>query len=345
MRALLSNMDPVAAARAITSLDPETLNKVIRGNVDTQTVGKLLTTYAGVQTGGDREQWAATLGNILGEQQTTAELAQAAGTIVGKVPNEQKSAQVAGAILGNVPQLKAQMPQQYISFSEQVQAAFKDLETYPDHKVKLLAKHMKLHDCNNRHKKELCLEIARKLIYSNSRELPFTDKRKCSRYTKKLSEKELTSIRNKVYRKFVSFKDSVYTMSSKDLHDVFSLYDKLCFDGDIESYVRDANFTLKFRTSGEDTFTTEGICTQKICDYIVTIPTHYFKNVNGITNVAGHLCKDQLECLLRVMEHELVHLIIFMFCGDPFITDQHGTLFMNIVKDLFGHTDFRHYIF
>ena len=134
-------------------------------------------------------------------------------------------------------------------------------------------------------------------------------------------------------------------MTSKDLHNVFTQYDKLCFDGDIEKYVSEANFTLKFRTSGEDTFTTEGICIQKICDYIVTIPIKYFRNVNGITNVAGHLCKDQLECLLRVIEHELAHLIIFMFCGDQFITDQHGELFMNIVKDLFGHTDFRHYIF
>ena len=104
-------------------------------------------------------------------------------------------------------------------------------------------------------------------------------------------------------------------------------------------------FTLKFKTSGEDTFTTEGICTHKVCDYVVTIPIAYFKGVNGITNVAGHMCKDQLECLLRVIEHELVHLIIFMFCGDPFITDQHGELFMNMVGDLFGHTDFRHYIF
>jgi len=230
----------------------------------------------------------------------------------------------------------------YKSFSEQVDVSFKDLQRYSDDQIKLLAKQLRIQISNHTSKRELCRELAHKLIYVNSNKIP---KDTCSRYSKKITKKDLDHIHTVMYKEFYRFKDAVGDMSSKDLHKMFTRYDKLCFNGDVENYIQKANFSLRFRTNGEDTFTTEGICTQKICNYTVTIPTHYFANIGKVTIVAGHPCKDQLDCLLRVMEHELVHLIIFMFCGDFFITDQHGELFMNIARDLFGHTDFRHYIF
>jgi hypothetical protein len=239
------------------------------------------------------------------------------------------------------------------SFDEQVQASFKDLQKYSDKELRILAKRMKiktllvgfLEKSRKAVRDELCYKIAQKIIYINSKKPPLVEKNKCSRYRKKLTAEEIAEIRKTAYDTFKRFKDSVGSMTVSDLQKLFSLYDKLCFNGDVEKYIKDANFSLKFKTSGEQTFTTEGICTHRVCNYTMTIPTAYFKNVHGPTIVAGQSCKDQLDCLLRVIEHELVHLIIFMFCGDSFITDQHGELFMNMVERLFGHTDYRHYIF
>ena len=166
----------------------------------------------------------------------------------------------------------------------------------------------------------------------------------CYRYKKKFDEKTLAAKRVKIYDKFIAKKDAFYLMKSNDIKDIFSEYDRVFFDGGLAKYINGSDFTLIFKTSGEPTFTTEGFCFRKKCEYTMTIPVSFFKNVKGLTNVAGQMCKDQLECLQRVIEHEICHLIVFMFCGDPLETEQHGKLFMEIVSDLFSHTDPNHYL-
>ena len=170
---------------------------------------------------------------------------------------------------------------------------------------------------------------------------------KCARYTGAFHHKNIHAIRDQIYSKFRRFKDSVYTMTEGDIRDMFLMYDNLYFDGDMTEFMKNHKYTLEFRvsTKTESTFVTEGFCNQRICNYTMTIPVDFFKGVKGRTNVAGQWCDDQLSCLQRVLEHELSHLIVFIFCADPTESDQHGKLFMKIVRDLFEHTDFRHYIF
>lgn len=242
--------------------------------------------------------------------------------------------------------------QELKTFDEKVAASIADLQTYPIQNVRLLAKQMGIQGCDVKDDEQICRIVAQKLIYIHSNTIPFVDQGMCSKYTKKLSNSKLKKVRSKIYKKFNGFKDSVSSMTSDDLHKMFQMYDDLCFDNSIQDYITDKEFTLKFALSGEDTFTTEGVCTAKRsdtkamkCDYVITIPIHFFDLVKGKTLIAGQECNDQLECLQRVMEHELVHLIIFMFCGDEFITNQHGDLFMSTVHDLFRHTDYKHYIF
>lgn len=219
----------------------------------------------------------------------------------------------------------------------------KDLKTFDPGEIHIMAIYMGIPWKRVSHG-ELCGNIAEKLLLVHSESLPDTDKSKCIRYHQKFTVAQITKIRRKIYRQFSRFKNSVADMTTDDLHDLFKAYDNECFFGDLQKYMRDAQFTIRFRTSGEPTFTTEGICTTS-CDYIMTIPIEPFRTINGPTNVAGHICKDQLECLQRVIEHEMTHLIIFMLCGDSFVMNQHNELFMKMVSDLFGHTDHRHYIF
>lgn len=186
---------------------------------------------------------------------------------------------------------------------------------------------------------ELCDILAVKLAYRNA-----TSYEKCARYTKKLTDGKLDSIRKKIYNSFKKFRHDVISMTTDDLQSFFKMYDDLCFDGDIQKYIRTHDYVLRFKLDGQHTFTTEGICGAEMCDYTITIPTEFFKRVKPGTNVAGHLCNDQLECLQRVIEHEMVHLIIFIFCENERVANEHGPLFMSTVHDLFRHTDHRHYM-
>ena len=200
-------------------------------------------------------------------------------------------------------------------------------------------------DCDGKDIEHICKQVAYKLLYTNNKRIPNADGGKCMRYTKKIAPAKMNEIRAKIYKQFVRFKDSVTKMTAADLLALLEAYDRICFNGDILRLMKEMNHTIAFKTSGEPTFTTEGICTHNTCEYKITILTKRFGEVRGPTNVAGHMCKDQLECLLRVLEHEMCHLIIFVFCTDLYISDQHGPLFMNTISELFGHTDHRHYIF
>jgi hypothetical protein len=229
-------------------------------------------------------------------------------------------------------------------FDKQVSLAANDLKTFNNDQLKILKDYLRVYSPFDR--ETLCNHLARKILYAHADKLP-EDSKKCNRYISKLSPNKLKLIRNQVYETFKRFANSVTEMTISDLHDFFNLYDQLCFKGDLSRYLGQEKFGFEFRTTGEPTFTTTGIClpSNKVCDYTITIPIHFFEKVKGPTNIAGDICNDQLECLQRVIEHEMVHLVIFMFCGDRYITDQHGELFMKMVKDLFGHTDYKHYLF
>lgn len=230
------------------------------------------------------------------------------------------------------------------SFEEQLSAAYRDLRGYPREEIIATATRMNI-DCDGKDMEYICKQVAYKLVYTHNTRIPEADNGgKCMRYTKKIASAKLNEIRRKIYKQFSRFKNSVPKMKPTDLHALLKAYDDTCFNGDILRLMREMKYTIEFKTRGEPTFTTEGICTHTTCEYTITILTEKFSRVNGITNVAGHMCNDQLECLMRVLEHELCHLIIFVFCTDIYIADQHGPLFINTISELFGHRDVRHYI-
>ncbi|KAK3288869.1 hypothetical protein CYMTET_3693 [Cymbomonas tetramitiformis] len=76
------------------------------------------------------------------------------------------------------------------------------------------------------------------------------------------------------------------------------------------------------------------------------------KTVNE--NIAG--CRTYLRCIMTLLEHELVHIIVDLFCPELSNTDvgiwkgnvdnrtHHGRVFMSILSNLFQQNDFRSYL-
>lgn len=223
-----------------------------------------------------------------------------------------------------------------IEFKELVKLSTTDLLTYNPTDLNVMADYMGVSAKNST---ELASQIAQKIVSINSQSIP-----NCECASTFVKKRNIQKLRSQIYKKYHKFKDSVTNMEGDDLAAIFKDYDADFFNNKISEKINDNGYTLGFKTNGTRTFTTEGICAFDKCDYTITIPVDIFKTVNGATNVAGHICYDQLECLLRVIEHELVHLIIFIFCKDTFVTDQHGPLFQNLINQIFGHTDIHHYI-
>lgn len=144
------------------------------------------------------------------------------------------------------------------------------------------------------------------------------------------------------------------TVSAADLECLFGLYDGWFFRGLIQKYFHHAPVSkLRFRLSrrmtraGGKTFR----FTHRVAlpgqpprvDYEIAISTtllfQTFGDVTRPISVTGKQCKDRLEALQRVFEHELVHLVEMLAYGESSCS---APQFRNIAVRLFGHTDVTH---
>jgi len=99
------------------------------------------------------------------------------------------------------------------------------------------------------------------------------------------------------------------------------------------------------------------------CVYTIEISTKILRDafVRPATYpVGGLLCRSRLECMQLTLEHEMVHLLMYMWqkCNDPLgnrrtrkpvvdglVVGGHGPTFKRLVLNMFGHTATRHGLF
>lgn len=134
-------------------------------------------------------------------------------------------------------------------------------------------------------------------------------------------------------------------MSNKYLKIILDIVNTVYFNNILYKYFKENNITV--RTSINRRFTgLAGRCTKRGCVYDLEIATtlyiNPFKKGIRMQVVNGLNCYNPLKCMLQVFVHELVHLIIFVFCADQDVPGGHGKVFKEITQSLFGHTDFRH---
>lgn len=64
-----------------------------------------------------------------------------------------------------------------------------------------------------------------------------------------------------------------------------------------------------------------------------------FEDVDRPVEVTGRRCRDRLEAMQRIAEHEMTHLIEMLIWNDGTCSQPR---FQSIARDYFGHTDYRH---
>jgi hypothetical protein len=64
-----------------------------------------------------------------------------------------------------------------------------------------------------------------------------------------------------------------------------------------------------------------------------------FEDVERPVEVTGRMCRDRLEAMQRIAEHELVHLVEMLIWNDGSCSQ---VRFQSIASRYFGHTDYRH---
>jgi len=135
------------------------------------------------------------------------------------------------------------------------------------------------------------------------------------------------------------------SLKGADIREIFDMYDKLFFDGEIgrklEQTDSEIKFVAKTRESG-----VAGICGREgTCKYYMEVSPQVLGRIVPSVVAAGLGCTSRLECVQLIVEHLIIHLIMLLweFAGkEGPIYAEHGELFQCMLRQYFGHLRFDH---
>lgn len=161
------------------------------------------------------------------------------------------------------------------------------------------------------------------------------------------------------------FKKPNFTkLSSKDLKFVYDQIDSIYFLNYLSRIVSNEKKEVTFRVSTRMTSRAGQLLTDRRRPNLHELGISSFLLFEAFSKEAtttdereitvnGIKCFDRLDCILRIMEHEIVHLLMCCISftrlipgllddDNQFTESYHGPFFQRVAKRLFGHTDFQH---
>jgi len=175
-------------------------------------------------------------------------------------------------------------------------------------------------------------------------------------------------------------------------HSMFDMYDEVFFQRSLAPFLRERNCNVTGCFYARPKDTTAGYCVYGLpclrpstavhLPLIIELSASILKTIkmlpDSLPSMGGLVCKDSLECMAMVFEHELIHALMFAFCpdcgnspmyppprqgGDHYAeklkaadcpgrefkglpltkaNGPHGKTFMSLVNGIFGHTTHTH---
>jgi predicted SprT family Zn-dependent metalloprotease len=133
-------------------------------------------------------------------------------------------------------------------------------------------------------------------------------------YSSKIIEEKFNNIIDSILKKSSHFKEKNYgIISISDLEFIFYLYDEIYFENRLKKYSENISFNLSRRLS-RSAGTTQFFPTTSYSK--ITLATNIlYQNFNSENErkilVNGFECKNRLEATLKILEHEIIHLLEF----------------------------------
>jgi|TARA_B100000524_G_scaffold345916_1_gene245278 hypothetical protein len=179
--------------------------------------------------------------------------------------------------------------------------------------------------------------------------------------SKAISEKEKREKTKFVYDFLLKnvFKKTKFELTNKHVKDTFIILDKVYFNYNISKFIKKTNSRISWKATSKLT-KTAGFCKYKYFSdnygnfdygiYEINISKKIIDNIFDNKKIKslkinGLHCKDRLECLINLYQHEITHLLIAIFCTkDGIGMGGHTRMFKNLAYNLFGHTEYKHFL-
>ena len=167
----------------------------------------------------------------------------------------------------------------------------------------------------------------------------------------KFSNKEIAKKKKKIYQILNKTLSKSLELSNENIRDMFILYDHVFLFDQFYNYLTENQIKVNFKINNSDEV--KDILGQTNIDndsHTITIYTDNLRKLilNKYIKIGGIKCYDKLQCLMNVFEHELIHLLVHVFClkrdllershNDKCTDSGHSNTFNIILKNIFGHT-------
>lgn len=147
-------------------------------------------------------------------------------------------------------------------------------------------------------------------------------------------------------RKELNINLEKFKLTKQIVKNLFLIFDKIYFKNLIQDKLYDNNIKLNFGLSNKFK-NLAGMCRYNgnkieiiFSNYMISkIFNSNFKSIE----INGLLCYDIIEVMINLMEHEITHLILFIY--DRYKDDVksgHNSQFKNIVYNMYRHTKITH---
>ena len=153
------------------------------------------------------------------------------------------------------------------------------------------------------------------------------------------------------------FKTVDFKLTNKHVRETFIILDKIYFNYNISKFIKNTISRITFNATNKLS-KTAGFCkwkyfldsygnfdygiyeiqiSKKIIDSLFSDKKIKALKINGLN------CYDKLECYINLYQHEIIHLLISIFCiKDGEGMGGHTQMFKAIAYNLFGHTEYKH---
>lgn len=152
-------------------------------------------------------------------------------------------------------------------------------------------------------------------------------------------------------------KTTEFEIKDKHIRETFRIIDKIYFAHNITYFINNSGSTISFKATSKLT-KSAGCCDAKYYlddkgnvekgDFVINISKPIIDNIFKDTKtkslkINGLQCYDRLECYINLYQHEILHLLITIFCTkDGMKMGGHTGTFRDLAYNLFGHTEYKH---
>jgi hypothetical protein len=158
--------------------------------------------------------------------------------------------------------------------------------------------------------------------------------------------RRLDQVRNDLLQHSATLRSGNFTaIGSNDLAALFAAYDERFFGGLVHAAIspRPVRFRLSRRMTraGGKTTRFASRSGEEAFEIAVAVEMLFdcFRDDDRSVAVCGLVCRDRVEALQRIFEHELVHLVELLCCGN---SDCAAERFQRIAGGLFLHQSHKH---